>query len=363
MIGPKTKKQQARADRRDAVARGSSALLVSLPKKPLAPRRASLDVVKRVAAPSILGSVTTGNVGSNTRLSLRRKEYVGDVVGSVGLTVTKYSVNPGLSSPYIWGSQIANNYEEYDTMYMAFHYEPEAPTSVTGVVIIAFDFDAADVAPTTKQQLLTFADNVRVSPWLPASLVLKVADLRKRGRLFVRNGAIASTDIKTYDLGNVYVATVGQANTNSLGEFWIGYHHQLDVPTTSTALYALSGLVVDPASGTSKTNFYGTTSTVFGAVAVVASSMTLTFNQVGQFLVVMYLTGTSVTTPTFTGTATITTSVASAGTAPTNSVSTFSVVVTAAGQTVVWTDGGSSTVTDVTTYISPMLSSVVASLT
>ena len=156
---------------------------------------------RRVLAPVATGTVIRGNTGGDLvfRLPLR-KEYVGDVAGSVAYTVTKYAVNPGLPELHPWCSQIAPSFDEYEVESMAFHYEPESSSSGTGAVMLGFDPDAYDTPPTSKAEILTFQSNVKSQAWIPCTLVLNAAELRKRGILFTRTGVVEG-DKKTYDLG------------------------------------------------------------------------------------------------------------------------------------------------------------------
>jgi hypothetical protein len=247
----------------------------------------------RVAAPLALGSAMSGNQGtpSNVSFPLRRKEYVADVAGSVTFATTAYSLNPGLSSPFQWGSSIAPSFEEYDSLTVAFHYEPMDSANSTGAVIISFDYDAVDAAPVDKTEALTYSDNVRVQPWVPAVLVLKKSDLQKRGRLYTRTGTIASTDIKTYDLGNVYVSTVGQADTDIIGEFWISYHFNLVTPQKPSP----PGTYIAASTGVTKAAPFGTAQTVTGTTPITIGSTTLTFKQPGYFLLNFLVVGTGLT--------------------------------------------------------------------
>jgi hypothetical protein len=313
---------------------------------------------KRVSAPVATSSVMSSNTSTPTGVTafpLRRKEYVGEIAGSVAFAITKYSLNPGLAPTFPWGSQISPSFEEYDTLSVAFHYEPESASSATGAVMIAFDYDAADSTPATKQEMLTFADNVRVAPWVPCTLVLKTIDLKKRGTLFTRTGTIASTDIKTYDLGNVFVATQGQAGTTTVGEFWISYNFSLRTPQPFSFADSLSAKVV--AGGTVSFGAYlGTAPTITGKLPVTASGATLTFGVVGSWLLGFTMVGTGLTgtAPTITGTATTTgynTYVAGNSDGLTNDA-ILTVNVTAVGQTVIidW-DPAATTVTGATVRI------------
>jgi len=309
---------------------------------------------KRIEAPVATTSIMSSNVSTmfpSGPFPLRRKEYVADIAGSTTFAVTKFSVNPALTSTFPWGGNIAPNFEEYESLLVAFHYEPESSSSNTGAVIIAFDYDASDATPTTKQQMLTFSDNVRAAPWVPITLVLKVSDLRKRGRLYTRTGTVANTDIKTYDLGNVFVGVSGNVSSATIGEFWISYHFPLHTPQSNNLAIIQSANVSSGGGSVSTTKFFGVTPTIAGGLNVTASSNTLTFNTDGQYLVQLQLNGTTPQPPTITGTAT-STDVTNCSSSTAN-ITIFTVVVTSPGQTLILTDGGSAAVTSSNARIAP----------
>jgi len=319
------------------------------------PRRAANVLTfseRRIEAPVASSSVMRSNTSSSAApFPLRRKEYIGDIPGSVAFAATKFSVNPGLSQTYPWGSGIAPSFEEYESMLVAFHYEPEQSSSATGTVILVFDYDAADPTPTDKATALTYSDNVRSAPWVPCTLVLKVSDLRKRGRLFTRTGAVANTDIKTYDLGNVYVCTQGQANSNTVGEFWISYHHPLHTPQKSLSIFSQNATIVT--SAISKATYF-TGGTIAGSLPVTATGMTVTFPIPGQWILVLGLAGTGLAQPSVgAGTSTAVVTLGFNGAAGTTGTAVFSVQTFASGQTLIITDGGSTTVTSTYVTIAP----------
>lgn len=315
----------------------------------------------RTAAPLALGSSMSGNQGSPpVNFPLRRKEYVTDIAGSVGFVTRQYSLNPGLPSTFPWGSDIAPAFEEYDSVTVAFHYEPMDSANATGAVIVSFDYDAADAPPVDKNDALTYSDNVRVQPWVPATLVLKRNDLLKRGRLFTRSGNVTNTDIKTYDLGNVFVSTVGQADTDTIGEFWISYHFTLVTPQKKSP----PGLYMSASTGVSDTVLFGTSRTTAGNLPASFSGNTVTFAQPGYFTLNVLAFGTGLT-----GVA----SAATASTGATVSTSAFSIVNSTAtaittsynarvlaGSTITLDYSGATTITSSIVQIAPFFSSSAA---
>ncbi len=254
---------------------------------------------QRVSAPVAQSRVMKGLQGNPDQSTLlRRREYVGDIAGSVNFATTGYNFNPGLATLFPWASQFANSYDEYVVLSANFVYEPEQASSATGAVILSFDYDASDAAPVDKVSALETKDSVRSAPWTPSRLVLASADLRHRcaEALFTRSGAVPSTDIKTYDLGVLYVSTVGQASTATVGELWIEYTIQLRVPQRSSD----PGASLVGSGSVTKSNIFGTAPNISGTAPFAISGSTLTFNRPGYFLFAYLASGTGVVSPTLT---------------------------------------------------------------
>jgi hypothetical protein len=69
------------------------------------------------------------------------------------------------------------------------------------------------------------------SPWKEQTLVLNVQDMFPMGpRKYIRTGLISSTDLKTYDAGQVFVCAVSCDDTSALGKLWVDYEVELHIP-------------------------------------------------------------------------------------------------------------------------------------
>lgn len=264
----------------------------SRPRRPRA-KQTRASVNRRIDAPVATTSVIRGNSGpTNRTMALTRREFIGDINGSVAFANTQYSLNPALVATFPWGGQIASSFEEYDTVSVSFCYEPESSSTATGAIIISFDYDALDAAPGTKQAALEMADSIRAAPWVPCKLVLKPTDLRKRGTLFTRTGTVASSDLKTYDLGNLNISTVGQSGTTIIGELWIEYQFILRTPQLASSSSTPSSVFAKVVGTTSvaPTTPFGSAAVITGS-GVTASGNTLTFTSAGTYLVMLTIAG------------------------------------------------------------------------
>jgi len=197
----------------------------------------------------IQGSGPTPYAGRTTMSTNKRSqvieedEYIADVNGSVNFATTGFSINPGQSTVFPWGSRIAQLYERYTFEFLEFYFTSSvsgfATNGQSGVIVLSADYDAADAAPTTKQQVEDTSPHT--DPCLPSTSVVALRldprEMRTSDAKYVRFGAQpANTDIKTYDVGNLFVTTQGCANTSAIGELHVRYRVRLDKPVLEQAL-------------------------------------------------------------------------------------------------------------------------------
>jgi len=180
-------------------------------------------------------------------------EYIADISStSANFFCNEYPINPGLNRSFPWLSGVATNYESYLFRRLEYSYRPLCPTSTQGTVVLAIDYDAADPKPTSKVQVNSFQETVTTVPWNKITHHSKPQNLRKFGvQRYVRTGANpANSDIKTYDIGNLFVCTSNTpSTTTTLGEIWVSYTVELLTPQLSLATTSTRGLPELPAAG------------------------------------------------------------------------------------------------------------------
>jgi hypothetical protein len=250
--------------------------------------------------------VTYSNSGTDGRIRVQHREYLCDVMGSTPFAVTPYNVNPGLSATFTWLSRIARQYESYLFRSLAFEYETQKSTASDGVVMLTVDFDAADSAPLDKQQFMSYHNSVRTSVWNECCFTADSSDLHKFGtQRYVRAVSTSpNEDIKTYDVGTLFVATQGCVDTTAIGELYVSYDVELITPQNnpnsdvlSNSAKVVGGGVVD------YENPFGDAAVLTGDLPITATGRTLTFNKVGQYFVTFICQGTVLTNgPAITGT-------------------------------------------------------------
>jgi len=202
------------------------------------------------------GTQNRSGYGNKAEMPIWESEYIAEVTPSAypAFSLQQFPVNPGQAGCFPWLSRIAANFEKYEFEFLDFVYKREvsefASNGQTGKVIMSFDSDATDSAPTTKQQMEDTdphadcmpCENMRLS--VPQDILRKFNDAH-----FVRPGAQpANTDLKTYDIGTLNVACQGTAANTAVGELHVEYALRLRVPILEN-VFQSSGVVVN-ATGT-----------------------------------------------------------------------------------------------------------------
>jgi len=192
------------------------------------------------------------------------RELLASVTGSTNFTINQQiAIQPGLSASFPWLSTQAIGYEQYRFRKLRFCYYTRTGSNVPGSCMLIVDYDAADAAPANEQVASAYRDSEEVAPWVPEfCLDADIKALHPDGnRKFIRTGTLAANlDVKTYDCGNFYVATVDGTAVN-WGKLWVEYEIEFFVPQ----LPALGSSQVSVAinGGTSSTtNPFGSAPTI-----------------------------------------------------------------------------------------------------
>jgi len=236
------------------------------------------------------------------------REFIGNVTGSVAFTLSNtLAINPGIAATFPWLSVIAQNWETYRFRRLRLCYYTRTGTNVPGSVIMAHDSDASDIAPASEQVMTSYEGSVEDAPWKDIMMAFSLLGMNDIGpRKFVRTGPLAANqDIKLYDSGNAYVATVDGTAVN-WGKLWLEYDidfYTPQLPPNGGAIVA--GGIIQGGGTLTAANPIGTVPVVDVdnvSIAVDALSV-ITFAQIGTFLVSASLAGTVLTALTMTGTA------------------------------------------------------------
>jgi hypothetical protein len=169
--------------------------------------------------------------------TVTKDEYIADIAGTVAFTTTQYAVQPGQGATFPWLAIEAKQWEKYEFEKLEFYLKPEVTQYTTnansGKVILSFDADASDPPPLNKQEaedVMPMADGMSyqtVNLNIPKFILQSHHD-----SFYVRPGNLpGGSDIKTYDLGNLFVSTIGQgAPVANMMELRVRYTCRLMIP-------------------------------------------------------------------------------------------------------------------------------------
>lgn len=286
-----TKPNQSRLGRSNAKNKPQSSAM-AMRRPPLATAPTAVSTLVSSSKPVFLPS--------SDGVRIRHREYVADIGAAVSSAygiINLVQLNPGLGTLGPWLGLIAQNFEMYHINSLKFHFVSSVPTSTPGTFYMAIDYDSADAAPTTKASLLSNQSAVGTSIWAPCSLSyvpLKAAD--QIGK-YTRQLAVAGTDIKTYDIGILYLA-METTYASSPGDLYCEYDITLKIPQvpSTTALsvsmrsnYAGGGVSVSSSSDARAGNI-----AIAEPLTPSVTNGDWRFYLPGQYLLTLAVNGTSV---------------------------------------------------------------------
>lgn len=176
---------------------------------------------------------------------ITKKEYIGEVPSSQAFTLASLPINPGQSQTFPWLSQIAQNFEEWKPIAIAFMFKTTSSNAVVstnanaalGTVMMATEYNVANPVFGNKQQMENYEGCVSTDPSRSTLHTVESAKSQNPlGVYFVRSGAVpAGSDQRFYDQGLFQIAAVGmQSNATNVGELWISYTIELKKPRLLT---------------------------------------------------------------------------------------------------------------------------------
>jgi hypothetical protein len=145
--------------------------------------------------------------------------------------------------PYL--SNIAASFEYYKFRKLKLRYEPSCSTSTAGVVMLCIDYDASDAAPLGKTAFMMNQNATRCSSWSRSTMDLVAKANGAQVKRFVLNDTPPpNTDVKMYNLGNLFIATQGSPAA-PVGEIYVDYEVELSVPQGATTHDVTAELIVN----------------------------------------------------------------------------------------------------------------------
>lgn len=177
---------------------------------------------------------------TENRLPIKHREYIQPIKASTNndfSIAATIPLNPGLSSSFPWLSSTARNYESYRVSALKVEYIPVCPTTTVGKVSMMIDYDCVDEPPTNNTQLQNSAGSVATQVWSNVNLFAEPEQMNKAYKSrYIRAGlAPPNTDLKTYDMGNLYVCIEGNSSAGTMGDLFISYDITLLTPQLNIA--------------------------------------------------------------------------------------------------------------------------------
>lgn len=264
----------------------NSGILAQKKRKNTRRKRTNKTMVVRAAPLS--KSVQIKNVGASgsvgrTKLVISNREYLASVTSNTTnwQLTNNISINPGLPT-FAWLSGLATRYEFYKFKSFRLTFVSALSASHDGRVMFAMDLDPADAAPTSYVDMNAYDGFIVNRVWEDITV-----DVRSKAmKHFVvdrllRYGALAANlDVKTYDLGNLFVAV--QGFSGYAGDIYVDYTVEMTVPQRISPVDMTTYRIIS--SPTVKTDLfpaghYESHPNIFSALA-----NNVTINTLGRFV-------------------------------------------------------------------------------
>lgn len=144
------------------------------------------------------------------------------------------ALQPGLAASFPWLSGLAARYEKYRFRKLNYRFVPIVSASTNGVVAMIPDYDALDPAPATFITAMQYAGAKSSPVWQQFSVnVPKRVLCPSDDTFYVRTEGLgaAVADLKTYDVGNLFVSCEGMASDHTVvGHLYVDYTVELLTP-------------------------------------------------------------------------------------------------------------------------------------
>lgn len=180
---------------------------------------------------------------SGQSLTIRHKEFIGEIKGSIAFTVQRFFIlQPGDSNTFPWLNSIAAQFQQYRIKGMVFHYVPTSGDAVSstnpaiGSVMMQTSYRSSDIVPVNKVEML---NEYWASESKPSEDFCHPIECSPKENPFsvhyVRNAPPPTGDSPLmYDIGTTYVATQGMQGANPVGDLWVTYEIELLKPQVAS---------------------------------------------------------------------------------------------------------------------------------
>lgn len=232
--------------------------------------------------------------------TMAHEEFLFDVTGTIAFTVAnKIEVNPGLFASFPWLAAEAQGWERFRFKRLSYRLVTSTGSTTPGTIILAPDYDAADIQPSTQQIALAYEDRLVAAPWeLSRVMNLPVARLNAAYKqYYCRSGPVAANqDVKTYDPLNIYVCTVG-GTAVSWGKLFVSYEVEFFSPQIPSAGFRPSGGQITGGGAITGANPLGSVpvAKVLNSGFTVGATSIISFLALGDYTISLSVAGTVIT--------------------------------------------------------------------
>lgn len=222
-------------------------------------------------------------------------EYIRDVYSRTSGVAEPLLVNPQSSAAFTWLSAIATRFEMYRFKQLKFTFKTSSSTTQDGFVILGFDFDAYDEAPT-KASMLQWKYSAKTSCWNNQSLDVS-ADTRIATWRYCNYLNLGSQGDSRLDyLGNFFLLCNTAVDNVYVGELFVDYTIEFRQPSYKLPpIYSES--IISPTWVTSNAFFTQPVAFQGNVPIVVNTANKIIIPVAGEFLVTTKINGSGITSP------------------------------------------------------------------
>lgn len=187
-------------------------------------------------APASIGiesGFSRGRPGGRASWRFPGRELIADVAGSVAFATTRYIINPGLSATFPQLRKEAAQWEQYRFHSLRFVFIPKVGSQTGGSVLLSPDYNVRDLPPSTEVEAADNEDAVECVAWTPMGVSLKPNSMFPFGPRKLVRSSVVPGDMNLYDVGNLYVSTVGEADATTIGKLWVEFDVEFFVQQNS----------------------------------------------------------------------------------------------------------------------------------
>jgi len=168
---------------------------------------------------------TKGNV-----VRVTHREFLGNLPGSSDISLYRFRINPADPVTFPWLSTLANAYEKFKLLDFKVVYKANCASITEGLVFMYPDYDSNNAPMLTENTIFNSMDTVTSSAWISCNLGIKANKFNQTKNYLIRSPYESYTDYLLYDPLNVFFGTVGTGDPNPLGQIWVEYSIELQIP-------------------------------------------------------------------------------------------------------------------------------------